>query len=92
MLRRQMAGPVCYEPADRFWFSALSALIPQALARGLPGYLRNPARLAPQVHRREVGLRRTPTHWTPKHWTPTHSQDPRGAGPTRTPYEALRGL
>jgi hypothetical protein len=27
VLRRQLAGPVRYEPADRFWFAALSALI-----------------------------------------------------------------
>jgi hypothetical protein len=24
VLRRQVAGPVRYEPADRFWFAALS--------------------------------------------------------------------
>ncbi|MCQ8836339.1 integrase core domain-containing protein [Streptomyces malaysiensis] len=29
VLRRQLAGPVRYEPADRFWFAALSGLIPQ---------------------------------------------------------------
>ncbi|WP_421111370.1 hypothetical protein [Streptomyces sp. NEAU-S77] len=29
VLRRQLAGPVRYEPADRFWFAALSALIPR---------------------------------------------------------------
>jgi len=28
VLRRQLAGPVRYEPADRFWFAAPSALIP----------------------------------------------------------------
>ncbi|SFR28703.1 Integrase core domain-containing protein [Lentzea waywayandensis] len=28
VLRRQLAGPVRYEPADRFWFAALSKLIP----------------------------------------------------------------
>ncbi|USX56328.1 integrase core domain-containing protein [Lentzea sp. HUAS12] len=27
VLRRQLAGPVRYEPADRFWFAALSRLI-----------------------------------------------------------------
>jgi len=27
--RRQITGPVRYEPADRFWFAALSALIPR---------------------------------------------------------------
>ncbi|MFE5125755.1 hypothetical protein [Streptomyces sp. NPDC056669] len=29
VLRRQLAGPVRYEPADRFWFAALPGLIPQ---------------------------------------------------------------
>ncbi|MFE2094151.1 integrase [Streptomyces sp. NPDC059460] len=28
VLRRQTAGPVRYEPADRFWLAALSSLIP----------------------------------------------------------------
>jgi hypothetical protein len=29
VLRRQPKGPVRYEPADRFWFAALSSLIPR---------------------------------------------------------------
>jgi putative transposase len=29
ILRRQLKGPVRYEPADRFWLSALSSLIPR---------------------------------------------------------------
>jgi transposase InsO family protein len=29
VLRRQLKAPVRYEPADRFWFSALSSLIPR---------------------------------------------------------------
>ncbi|MFF3877143.1 integrase core domain-containing protein [Streptomyces sp. NPDC001978] len=29
VLRRQLAGPVRYEPADRFWLAALSSLIPR---------------------------------------------------------------
>ncbi|AQW54286.1 integrase [Streptomyces hygroscopicus] len=29
VLRRQLAGPVRYEPTDRFWFAALSGLIPR---------------------------------------------------------------
>jgi putative transposase len=29
VLRRQVAGPVRYEPADRFWFAALSRLMPR---------------------------------------------------------------
>ena len=27
VLRRQLTGPVRYEPADRFWFAALSGLV-----------------------------------------------------------------
>jgi hypothetical protein len=27
VLRRQLADPVRYEPADRFWFAALSGLV-----------------------------------------------------------------
>ncbi|MBY8852390.1 integrase, partial [Saccharothrix sp. MB29] len=27
VLRRQLAGQVRYEPADRFWFAALSGLV-----------------------------------------------------------------
>src|SRR4051794_25395914 len=29
VLRRQLTGPVRYEPADRFWFAVLSGLIPR---------------------------------------------------------------
>ncbi|MEU1036219.1 integrase, partial [Streptomyces mirabilis] len=29
VLRRQLAGPVRYEPAGRLWFAALSSLIPR---------------------------------------------------------------
>ena len=29
VLRRQISGPVRYEPPDRFWFAALSSLIPR---------------------------------------------------------------
>ena len=29
MLRRQIAGPVRYEPVDRFWLTALSSLVPR---------------------------------------------------------------
>jgi hypothetical protein len=29
VLRRQIAGPVRYEPADRFWSAALSSLLPR---------------------------------------------------------------
>jgi hypothetical protein len=30
VLRRQVSGPVRYEPADRLWFAALSSLIPRS--------------------------------------------------------------
>jgi putative transposase len=33
VLRRQIAGPVRYEPADRFWLAALSNLIPRHRGR-----------------------------------------------------------
>lgn len=33
VLRRQLASPVRYEPADRFWFAALSGLIPRCRRR-----------------------------------------------------------
>jgi len=37
VLRGQLTSPVRYEPADRFWFSALSSLIPrQRWARAFP--------------------------------------------------------
>jgi hypothetical protein len=29
VLRRQLAGPMRYGPADRLWFAALSSLIPR---------------------------------------------------------------
>lgn len=35
VLRRQLAGSVRYEPADRFWFAALSGLIPRRCWRGV---------------------------------------------------------
>lgn len=35
VLRRQLAGPIRYEPADRLWFVALSALIPRRRRRGV---------------------------------------------------------
>ncbi|MFI5868082.1 integrase core domain-containing protein [Streptomyces sp. NPDC051546] len=35
VLRRQLAGPVRYEPADRFWLAALSSLIPRQRWSGI---------------------------------------------------------
>lgn len=61
VLRRQLAGPVRYEMADRVWFAALSGA--DTPARGFSGSSRYLARLAPQVHRREVALHGAPTHW-----------------------------
>ncbi|MFC5853554.1 integrase core domain-containing protein [Streptomyces chlorus] len=49
VLRRQLAGPVRYEPADRFWFAALSALIPRRRRREV--FPVTPATL-PAWHRR----------------------------------------
>ncbi|WP_167746544.1 helix-turn-helix domain-containing protein [Streptomyces melanosporofaciens] len=50
VLRRRFAGPVRYEPADRFWFAALSGLIPRRhWLRVFPVTPRHPACLAPQV-------------------------------------------
>ncbi|WP_432757774.1 integrase core domain-containing protein [Saccharopolyspora erythraea] len=77
------------------------------LARGLPGHPRHPACLAPQVHRREVGLHRAPTLRTPAH--PSCDQDarctagpgelamgaqadPGGVGPTRVSDRRVDGL
>jgi putative transposase len=75
VLRRQITGPVRYEPADRFWFAALSSLLPPTpLARHLPGHPRHTAGLASPVHHREVGLHRTSSAYrTPIH--PLHHQE-----------------
>ncbi|MGW5663953.1 hypothetical protein ACWEWG_28345 [Streptomyces sp. NPDC003758] len=106
VLRRPIAGPVRYEPADRFWLAALSSLIPPApLARGLRGHSRYPAGLAPQVHRREVGLQRpTRPHRTPAHQGSAQKADPAArsrerevgtqadpgrTGPTRAPHRSI---
>jgi putative transposase len=35
VLRRQLAGPVRYEPADRFWFAALSRLVHRSRWQGI---------------------------------------------------------
>ena len=44
VLRRQVPGPIRYEPADRFWFAALSGLIPRC---GTDGRWRIARRVAP---------------------------------------------
>jgi hypothetical protein len=59
VLRRQLTGPVRYEPADRFWFAALSRLVHrshwQRVFPVTPGTLLG----WHQVHCLEVGLHRT---------------------------------
>ena len=54
ILRRQIAGPVRYEPADRFWLAALSNVIPRHRWREIfpvtPGAL-------PAWHRRLVAAK-----------------------------------
>jgi len=34
VLRRQLAGPLRYDPADRFWFAAVSGLMPRRSSCG----------------------------------------------------------
>jgi putative transposase len=36
VLRRQITGRVRYEPADRFWFAALSLLLPRRRWHDIP--------------------------------------------------------
>lgn len=42
VLRRQISGPVRYEPADRFWFAAWSSLTPRWRWRTVPHPLQQP--------------------------------------------------
>ncbi|MFF7856876.1 integrase [Streptomyces sp. NPDC007904] len=53
VLRRQIAGPVRYEPADRFWLAVLSGLIPRRRWREVfpvtPGTLLGAVTLAGRV-------------------------------------------
>jgi hypothetical protein len=75
ILRRQLHGPVRYQPADRFWLSALSALIPPPSVGGdLPRHTRNTAVLAPTPRRRDMGLNST-THHTRAGHRPAPSSD-----------------
>ncbi len=96
MSRRTGSGsPPC--PADT----------PTVPARGLPGHPRYPARPAPQVHRREVGLQCASPYRTAAH--SSSGQDPRAAtgegepeagpsthpgvvGPARAQHRRLDGL
>ncbi|MEV0701037.1 hypothetical protein AB0I53_24420 [Saccharopolyspora sp. NPDC050389] len=76
VLRRQLKGPVRYEPADRFWFAALSALIPRRRWREVfpvtPGTL-----LA--WHRRFIAAK----------WDYTERRDRTGRPPTRAALKKL---
>jgi putative transposase len=72
VLRRQVPGSIRYEPADRFWFAALSGLIPRRRCHdvfpGHPGHAAYLATLATHIHRRQVGLHPTPrTYRSPLH-------------------------
>ncbi|CAM5511894.1 hypothetical protein SANTM175S_07715 [Streptomyces antimycoticus] len=61
VLRRQLSGPVRYEPADRLWFSALSSAdSPAPVGAGVPGDAWDVARVASQVDLQEVGLQQVP--------------------------------
>jgi putative transposase len=71
ILRRQLDGPVRYQPADRFWLSALSALIPRR--RWAAIFPVTPATLL-SWHRRLIA---TTWDYTPRRTTP-------GRPPTRT--------
>jgi putative transposase len=54
VLRRQIAGPVRYEPADRLWLAALSSLIPRR--RWRPVFPVTPATLL-AWHRRLIATK-----------------------------------
>ena len=57
VLRRQLGSSVRYEPADRFWLTALSSLIPRCdWRRVFPGHSGDAAGVAPQAGRGAVGL------------------------------------
>ncbi|MEV6227902.1 hypothetical protein AB0L88_08470 [Saccharopolyspora shandongensis] len=79
VLRRQLKGPVRYEPADRFWFAALSALIPRRRWREVfpvtPGTL-----LA--WHRRFIAAK----------WDYTERRDRTGRPPRRIPLSATSSM
>ncbi|MFV5998906.1 integrase core domain-containing protein [Streptomyces sp. NPDC056231] len=76
VLRRQLAGPVRYEPADRFWLAALSSLIPRRRWSGIfpvtPGTL-----LA--WHRRLIA----------KRWDYSHRRRRTGRPPTAAALKKL---
>ena len=59
VLRRQLAGPVRYEPADRFWFAILSGLVDRRRwSEVVPVTPGHPVRQEPQICGSHVGLLR----------------------------------
>lgn len=61
VLRRQLAGPVRYEPADRLWFAgAVLAGTPASLGAGVPGDCGHRAGVASKARGAPVGLQQVP--------------------------------
>lgn len=90
VLRRQLAGPVRYEPADRFWFAVLSTLVPRRRWREVfpvtPGTL-----LA--WHRRFMGGGQDARPAAGPGESEVGTQaDPGEVGPTRAPDRRFHGL
>ncbi|WP_439646579.1 integrase [Streptacidiphilus jiangxiensis] len=90
VLRRQLAGPVRYEPADRVWLAALSSLIPRCdwsrVFAVTPGDV---AGVAPQADREAVGLLPPSSTYRP----PTDGGGPMGRpvhGPRKTVWVRAR--
>jgi putative transposase len=69
VLRRQIGGPVRYEPADRpLVRRAVLAHPAMSLAHCLPSHPSHAAGLAPQIRHCQMGLHRPPpTHRAPIH-------------------------
>jgi hypothetical protein len=76
VLRRQIPGRVRYEPADRFWFTALSSLIPSP--RWYSVFPVTPATLL-AWHRRFIAAR----------WDYSSRRQPSGRPPTRASIKNL---
>jgi transposase len=76
VLRRQISGPVRYEPADRLWFAALSHLVPRSRWRTV--FPVTPATLL-AWHRRFVAAK----------WDYTARRRPTGRPPTRAAIKKL---
>ena len=76
VLRRQLRAPVRYRPADRFWFSALSSLIPHHRWANI--FPVTPGTLLAR-HRRLL----------PKKWEYSARRRPTGRPPTATSLKRL---